>query len=64
MKPKTIAILTAAVLLLIILLQNTQIVSIQFLFWELGMSRIIFLPLVMAIGFIIGYVVGRMSRKS
>ena len=64
MKPKSIAILIGVILLLIIVLQNTQVVSLQFLFWQLSMSRIIFLPLVILIGFIIGFFVGRTSRKS
>ena len=63
MKTKTIVILVGVILALIIVLQNTQVVSIQFLFWKIGMSRIIFLPLVILIGFIIGFFVGRTSRR-
>lgn len=61
MKPKTIAILILVGILLIILLQNTQVVSVRFLFWELNMSRIILLPLTMVMGFVIGFFVGRKS---
>lgn len=64
MKPRTIVLLICGILFLVILLQNTQVVSIQFLLWKISMSRIIFLPLVFIIGFIIGYFVGRTSRKS
>ena len=62
MKPKMIAVLVLGGLLLIVLLQNTQVVSLRFLFWQLSMSRIILLPLVMLIGFVIGIFVGRASR--
>ena len=62
MKPKNIALVVLGVLLLVVLLQNTQVVSIRFLFWKLSMSRIILLPLIMLIGFIIGFFVGRRSR--
>ena len=62
MKPKNIALIVLGVLLLVVLLQNTQVVSVRFLFWKLSMSRIIFLPLIMLIGFIIGFFVGRKSR--
>ena len=62
MKPKNIALVVLGVLLLVVLLQNTQVVSIRFLFWKLSMSRIILLPLIMLIGFIIGFFVGRQSR--
>lgn len=62
MKPKNIALVVLGVLLLVVLLQNTQVVSVRFLFWKLSMSRIILLPLVMLIGFTIGFFVGRKSR--
>jgi len=62
MKAKAIFIFILAVILLIILLQNTQVVSVQFLFWKISMSRIILLPIVMTIGFIIGFFLGR-KRK-
>ena len=62
MKPKMIAMLVSGGLFLIVLLQNTQVVSLRFLFWKLSMSRIILLPLVMLTGFVIGIFVSRASR--
>ncbi|MFH1846477.1 MAG: lipopolysaccharide assembly protein LapA domain-containing protein [Candidatus Omnitrophota bacterium] len=62
MKPKNIALVILGVLVLIVLLQNTQVVSVRLLFWELSMSRIILLPLILSIGFIIGVFVGRRSK--
>ncbi|MBU2063420.1 MAG: LapA family protein [Candidatus Omnitrophica bacterium] len=59
MKPKTIALLILAGLFIVVLLQNTQVVSVQFLFWEISMSRIILLPVVMGMGFIIGFFMGK-----
>ena len=59
MKPKMIAMLVSGGLFLIVLLQNTQVVSLRFLFWQLSMSQIILLPLVILIGFVIGIFVGR-----
>ena len=59
MKPKQIAILVGLVLCLIILLQNTQVVSFNLFFWKLSMSRIILFPLLIVIGFLIGFFVGR-----
>jgi len=58
LKPKTIAIIVLILLFLIILLQNTQVVTLQILFWKVSMSRIIFIPLVMLMGFLIGIFVG------
>ena len=62
MKPKMIAVLVLGSLFFIVLLQNTQVVSLRFLFWQLSMSRIILLPLVMLTGFVIGIFVSRASR--
>jgi len=59
MKPKTVIILILAGLFFIILLQNTQVVSLRLLFWSISMSRIILLPLLILIGFILGFFVGR-----
>jgi uncharacterized integral membrane protein len=63
MKPKTIVVLILAVLLLIIFLQNTQIVTLKLFFWEIGMSRIILIPLIAFIGFVIGFIVAKMTHK-
>lgn len=59
MKLKNISFFAAGILVFIIFMQNTQVVAIRFLFWELSMSRIILLPLIMLLGFIIGFFVGR-----
>lgn len=48
-------------LLAVILLQNTQVVSFKVLFWQVSMSRIILFPLLVAIGFLAGYAVGKRS---
>ncbi|MBU1864084.1 MAG: LapA family protein [Candidatus Omnitrophica bacterium] len=59
MKPKTIMILVVSIVFFIILLQNTQVVSLRLLFWEISMSRIILMPLIMLIGFGAGFFVCR-----
>ena len=59
MKPKVIAILIIVVLFVIVLLQNTQVVSLRLLFWTISMSRIIIFPLVMLIGFVVGFFAGK-----
>ena len=63
MSPKKIALIVLGALLLVVLLQNTQVVSVRFLFWKLSMSRIILLPLFMLIGFIIGFFAGKKSGE-
>jgi uncharacterized integral membrane protein len=59
MKSMTIVILVLVALFVIILVQNTQVVTLRLLFWKLGMSQIILVPLTMLIGFIIGYIVAK-----
>ncbi|MDP8267019.1 MAG: LapA family protein [Candidatus Aceula meridiana] len=61
MKPKSVILLISGIIFAIIFFQNTQVVSIQFLFWKLSMSRIILLPLVMLVGVVIGFFVGKKS---
>jgi len=62
MQPKQIALLIVGVLFLILLLQNTHVVMLHFLFWEFGMSQIILIPLIMAVGFGIGFFVGKNAQ--
>jgi uncharacterized integral membrane protein len=64
MKPKTITILVLIGLFLIILIQNTQVVTLRLLFWKVGMSQIILVPLTMLIGFILGYLVVKVTGGS
>lgn len=61
MKAMTIVILVLVALFVIILVQNTQVVTLRLLFWKLGMSQIILVPLTMLIGFIIGYIVAKIT---
>lgn len=63
MKAKNIAILIVSIVLFIILLQNTQVVSLRLLFWKISMSRIILLPLIMLIGFSVGFIVGKKKKE-
>jgi uncharacterized integral membrane protein len=61
MKPMTIVILVLVALFVIILVQNTQVVTLHLLFWKLGMSQIILVPLTMLIGFILGFIVAKVT---
>jgi uncharacterized integral membrane protein len=56
MKPKTIIVVILIVLALVIILQNTEVVTLRFLFWDLAMSRIILIPLLMLVGCVLGYI--------
>lgn len=49
------ASLAAAVLLIVFIAQNTGVVSYRFLMWDITMSRIFFLPLILLAGFGLGF---------
>ena len=61
MRPKFIVVLVLIALFLIILIQNIQPVTLQLFFWKVGMSQIILIPLTMAIGFVVGFVVSKVT---
>ncbi|HEY5648811.1 MAG TPA: lipopolysaccharide assembly protein LapA domain-containing protein [Nitrospiria bacterium] len=50
-------------ILLIILLQNTQIVTYRILFWQFSLSQLVLLPLTTLTGFLLGYLVGKLRRR-
>ena len=62
-KLNDVLIFSAFILILIISLQNTGIVTIEVLFWKISMSRIILIPFVLFIGFLMGFVVGQKTKR-
>lgn len=64
MKPKLILILVVIVLALIVLLQNTDVVTFHFLFWSKDVSQIILVVLNLALGFALGYIVAKFNSGS
>jgi len=63
MKPKTIIILILVVLAVIVVLQNSEMVTLQLLFWKISMSRIIFISFLLLMGFILGFLVAKLVRR-
>ncbi len=61
---RLIGVLSLATLLVIIVLQNTQVVDIRVLFWQLSMSRIILLLFSLVVGFAGGYYLRRGGQHS
>lgn len=61
MKPRIIACLVLAILLFVVLIQNTQIVTVRLFFWKIGMAQILLILLTMLIGFVVGYGVARVT---
>jgi len=62
MKPKMIASVVLLGLFLIILFQNTQVVVLRLLFWEVSMSQILLTFLTALIWFVAGYLVAKIAR--
>ena len=60
--PKVAAVGTLALLILILILQNTEVVSVRFFFWEFPMSRVILILLSTLAGFASGYLVARIRH--
>jgi len=63
MKPRTIIILILLLLCLVILIQNTEVVTLQVFFWYITMSRILLIPILIVIGFVIGYLAAALKKR-
>ena len=53
-----------SILLLIIVVQNTEVVTITLLLWSFEMSRVILILVATMTGFMTGYVVARVTSPS
>jgi uncharacterized integral membrane protein len=51
-----------ALLILVVIAQNTAVVTMKFLFWEASLSRVVLLLLTLIVGFVIGFVVAKLPR--
>ena len=64
MKRKLITAAVIVILILIFLLQNNQVVTLRLYFWEISMSQIILIPLTMMAGFVLGFIVAKLTGKN
>jgi uncharacterized integral membrane protein len=48
---------------LVVIVQNTEVVSVRLLFWDLAISRIVLLALSLVVGVVVGLLPGRPWRK-
>ena len=64
MKQKLIGILLGVVLVLTLLLQNTDYTTIRFLFWEKHVPTYGLVIIVVVVGFFMGYIAAKMPRRS
>jgi uncharacterized integral membrane protein len=65
-KVKLVAIIVISLLTIIVLVQNTEVVSARVLFWTVLMSRALLMMLTFVLGFIVGILVATyfLRRKS
>ena len=61
LRPKIILVGALVLLLLILVVQNSQVVTVTLLFWDFEMSRVVPILLATATGFIGGYLVARLT---
>lgn len=48
--------ITSTILIFVFILQNTEVVTVNFLFWKLEMSRVILILVLLLVGFLLGYI--------
>ena len=63
MKPKTIGIILIILLVLIIHMQNTQVVTLNLLFWQLSMSQIVLMFIILTLSFAAGFIVAKLTGR-
>ena len=59
MSIKAIIFFIFLILLAVVLIQNTEVIDVQLLFWKLSMSRIILIVIPLFIGFFVGLFTSR-----
>ena len=63
MKSKIVVIVLLTVLLIIFVLQNTEVVIVKFWFWDLSLPRALLLFITFAVGLIVGLMVPSSTKK-
>jgi len=63
MKPKIIVLLVIIALSLVVIIQNTQVVTYRLFIWKISISQIILLPFAVLTGFAIGFIVAKLTEN-
>lgn len=61
MNAKLVVLVVLSVVLLVIVLQNTETVTVKVLFWDLAMSRVLLILFTGLVGFVLGFVVAKLT---
>ena len=63
MKAKLYAAIALIAVAGIVMIQNAEVVTVRFLFWEFGMSRFLLLLLTLLVGGVAGFIAGTAARR-
>lgn len=61
--PKTIVVFILIVFFAVILIQNTQVVTMRIFFWKIAVSEVILVPSLLLLGFVVGFLVAKWKSK-
>jgi len=64
MKPKTVSILALTAVLLLIMLQNTQTVTVHLLFWSVMLPQILLIFSTFIFGLLAGYLAATLKSST
>jgi uncharacterized integral membrane protein len=64
MKPKVIVLIILFILFVILIVQNSEPIRVNVLFWNLMMSQVIIFFLILLLGFIGGYLVAKLETRN
>jgi uncharacterized integral membrane protein len=64
MKPKTVSIIAVTVVLLLIMLQNTQAITVHLLFWRIMLPQIVLIFLTFIFGLLVGYLAATLKSST
>ncbi len=62
MKPKAIVLIILSIIFVILIVQNSDPIKVNILFWSIHMSQVIVFFLILIIGFIGGYFAARIDE--
>ncbi len=60
---RTVILVVVLILFVVILFQNTTNVTLRLLFWSVQAPQIILIPVILLIGFFMGFVVAKLIRR-
>ncbi len=60
---KTILLVIICGLFLIVMVQNHQVIALQFLSWRYRVSQLLLVVIVFVLGWLVGFVMAKASRK-